>query len=127
VTAAIDRLLEEARATLPPRPGAGDLPALLDRDALVVDIRPAEQRSRDGELDGAVVVDRNVLEWRLDPTSPYRLPEASDPDREIVLVCNEGYASSLAAATLQRLGLRRATDLDGGFQAILDLRGRSVR
>jgi rhodanese-related sulfurtransferase len=86
----------------------------------VVDIRPVEQRERDGDLQGAVVIDRNVLEWRLDPTSPHRIPEATDPEREIVLVCNEGYASSLAAATLQQLGLRGATDLDGGFQAVLD-------
>jgi rhodanese-related sulfurtransferase len=117
--ARIDEVLAEARAQLPPRPAAADLPALRARGALIVDIRPAEQRRRDGELPGAVVVDRNVLEWRLDPTSTHRIPEASDPAREIVVVCNEGYASSLAAATLQRLGLRRATDLDGGFQALL--------
>lgn len=123
----IDRLLEEARAVLPHRPGAGELPALRARGALLVDIRPVEQRDRDGELAGAVVIDRNVLEWRLDPTSPDRIPEASDPDREIVVVCNEGYASSLAAATLQRLGLRRATDLDGGFQAVVALERGSVR
>jgi rhodanese-related sulfurtransferase len=89
-----------------------------------VDIRPLEQRSRDGYLADAIVIDRNVLEWRLDPTSPHRIPEASDPDREIVLVCNEGYASSIAAASLQRLGLRRATDLDGGYQAVLAYRLR---
>jgi len=84
-----------------------------------VDIRPSELRVRDGELSGAIVIDRNVLEWRLDPTSPFRIPAATDPDRQIVLVCNEGYASSLAAASLQQLGLWRATDLDGGFQAVL--------
>jgi rhodanese-related sulfurtransferase len=115
----IDEVLDEVRATLPPRPGAGELAALVARGALIVDIRPVEQRARDGELAGALVIDRNVLEWRLDPTSPDRLPEASDPDREIVLVCNEGYASSLAAESLRRIGLRRATDLDGGFQAIM--------
>ncbi len=85
--------------------------------ALVVDIRPIEQRQRDGDLPGAVVVDRNVLEWRLDPTSPHRIPEAGDPLRRVIVVCNEGYASSLAADTLRRLGLERATDLAGGFQA----------
>jgi rhodanese-related sulfurtransferase len=85
--------------------------------ALVVDIRPVEQRSRDGELPGAVVVDRNVLEWRLDPASEDRIPEVTGHDQPIVVVCNEGYASSLAAATLQDLGLHRATDLDGGYQA----------
>jgi len=117
--ARIDELVEQVRRELPRRPVAGDLRSLHERDALIVDIRPSEQRVRDGELPGAIVVDRNVLEWRLDPTSPDRIPAASHPDREIVLVCNEGYASSLAAASLQRLGLRRATDLDGGFQAVL--------
>jgi rhodanese-related sulfurtransferase len=85
--------------------------------ALVVDTRPVDQRDRDGELPGAVVIDRNVLEWRLDPSSPHRLPIAVDPIQRIVVVCNEGYSSSLAAHTLQRLGLTRATDLIGGFQA----------
>ena len=94
----------------------------MESGALIVDIRPVAQRERDGDLPGALVIDRNVLEWRLDPTSPDRLPGTDDPDRQIVLVCNEGYASSLAAATLQQLGLRNATDLDGGFQAVLALR-----
>ncbi len=118
--ACIDEALDTARSALPPRPTAADLPALRARQALIVDIRPVEQRRRDGELAGALVIDRNVLEWRLDPTSPDRIPEASDTDREVVIVCNEGYASSLAAASLQRLGLHRATDLDGGIQAVLD-------
>lgn len=122
--ARIDALLAEVRASLPHRPGVTDLPALMERGALIVDIRPSEQRARDGELAGAVVVDRNVLEWRLDPTSPDRIPEATDADREIVLVCNEGYASSIAAASLQHLGLRRTTDLDGGYQAVLEHRVR---
>ncbi|MCU1380801.1 MAG: Rhodanese domain protein [Acidimicrobiales bacterium] len=86
---------------------------------LIVDIRPSELRQRDGELPGALVVDRNVLEWRLDPTSDHRLPEVSGTDQQIVLVCDEGYATSLAAATLRQLGLHRATDLVGGFQAWL--------
>jgi rhodanese-related sulfurtransferase len=113
---AIDRLLLESRATLE-RVEPSDLERELAAGALVVDIRPVEQRDRDGDLPGAVVVDRHVLEWRLDPTSPHRLPVAGDPDRRIVVVCNEGYSSSLAAHTLQRLGLRNATDLVGGFQA----------
>ena len=87
--------------------------------ALAVDTRPVEQRARDGELPGAVVVDRNVLEWRLDPSSPHRLKDAEDADRRIVVVCDEGYASILAAHTLRRLGLRSATDLEGGYQAWL--------
>lgn len=121
----VDRLLDEARRRLPHRPTAEELPALRARGALIVDIRPVGLRDGDGELPGAVVVDRNVLEWRLDPTSPHRIPEATSADREIVLVCDEGYASSLAAATLQDLGLTRATDLAGGFQAVLRLEGSS--
>src|ERR1700712_2007180 len=119
-TAAVDRILSQARAGLD-RVAVADLAAEVAAGALVVDTRPVEQRSRDGELSGALVVDRNVLEWRLDPTSPHRLPEA-DARRRVILVCNEGYASSLAAATLRRLGLDDATDLDGGFQAWLELR-----
>lgn len=66
----------------------------------------------------ALVIDRNVLEWRLDPTCQSHLPEASDPSRKIIIVCDEGFGSSLAAATLRQIGLARATDLDGGFQAL---------
>ena len=82
----------------------------------MVDIRPVEQRERDGELPGAEVIDRNVLEWRLDPTSAHRSPDLTAATR-VIVVCNEGYASSLAAATLRELGLTRATDLVGGYQA----------
>ncbi len=117
----IDEVLERVRRRLPHRPTATELPALRALGALLVDIRPVEQRTRDGELPGAVVVDRNVLEWRLDPTSPHRIPDVTGPDQQIVLVCNEGYASSLAALSLQKLGLARATDLDGGFQGLLRL------
>ena len=87
--------------------------------ALLVDTRPACQRERDGEISGAIVVDRNVLEWRLDPTSPDRISEINDLDQTVIVICNEGYSSSLAAATLHRLGLRHATDVVGGFQAWL--------
>ena len=113
----IEEHLADVRATLPPRPGPADLEAVWADGGLVVDTRPASLRERDGELPGALVVERNVLEWRLDPTSPWRLPEVTDHDQQVVVVCDEGYASSLAAASLQALGLRRATDLDGGFQA----------
>src|SRR5436853_7525422 len=112
---AIDALLARARSGLD-RVEAQDLAAELQSGAILVDIRPSEQRQRDGELPGALVVDRNVLEWRLDPTSPHRIPEVTAADQEIVLVCNEGYASSLAAVTLQDLGRSGATDLAGGVQ-----------
>jgi rhodanese-related sulfurtransferase len=114
---AVDRLVARARAVIAPRPGPAELAAVREEGGLVVDIRPLALRERDGELPDAVVVERNVLEWRLDPTSPWRLPGVTGPDQAIVLVCDEGYASSLAAVTLRELGLRRATDLDGGFQA----------
>jgi rhodanese-related sulfurtransferase len=120
----IDAFLERARSALD-RVQPADLESERAAGALVVDTRPVEQRARDGELPGAVVIDRNVLEWRLDPTSPYRIPEASDPDLRIVVVCNEGYASSLAAATLRQIGLHRATDLAGGFQAWRRLQANS--
>jgi rhodanese-related sulfurtransferase len=112
----IDQLLARERAGLA-RVDAGRAAELQRDGALLVDTRPLEQRQRDGEIPGAVVVDRNVLEWRLDPTSPHRIAEVGDTTQTIIVVCDEGYASSLAAATLQRLGLRNATDLDGGFQA----------
>jgi rhodanese-related sulfurtransferase len=115
---AISELLDSCRRELD-RVLPEDLAAEMTAGALVVDTRPAEQRQRDGELPGALVVDRNVLEWRLDPTSPDRLPQAGSPDLRVVVVCNEGYSSGLAAYTLRRLGLHRATDLDGGYQAWL--------
>jgi rhodanese-related sulfurtransferase len=123
-TSAIGRLLLESRAGLE-RVQASDLEREMEAGALVVDTRPVDQRDRDGDLPGAVVIDRNVLEWRLDPSSPHRLPIANDPARRIVVVCNEGYSSSLAAHTLQRLGLTQATDLIGGFQAWAALRKQS--
>jgi rhodanese-related sulfurtransferase len=116
----VTALLADSRAHLD-RVRPPDLAAELAAGALVVDIRPIEQRAADGELPGAVVVDRNVLEWRLDPTSPHRLDAIEDPDRRVVIVCNEGYGSSLAAYTLQQLGLGRATDLVGGYRAWLEM------
>jgi rhodanese-related sulfurtransferase len=123
---AIDSLLVAARRDLV-RVQPADLADEQVSGALVVDIRPCEQRQRDGDLPGAIVVDRNVLEWRLDPSCPHHLPEMKAADRRIILVCNEGYSSSLAAATLRQLGLLHATDLVGGFQAYqawLDLPAR---
>ena len=113
--AAIARHLERVRAGLR-RVEPVDLAAEVAAGALVVDIRPEANRSAEGELPGAVVIERIHLEWRLDPTSPDRIPEA-DGGRRVIVVCNEGYASSLAAATLQELGLRDATDLAGGYRA----------
>ncbi|MGW4274378.1 rhodanese-like domain-containing protein [Streptomyces seoulensis] len=86
-------------------------------EALLVDIRYAALRERDGLIPGALVVERNELEWRLDPWGSHRLPQATGHDLRVVVICNEGYASSLAAASLHQLGLHRATDLVGGFQA----------
>jgi rhodanese-related sulfurtransferase len=116
---AIDELLERARADLD-RVAPEDLAAELAGGALVVDIRPFEQRARDGELAGAMVIDRNVLEWRLTPSSSWRL-DGVHPDRRVILVCSQGFSSSLAAATLRGLGLRFATDLEGGFHALREL------
>jgi rhodanese-related sulfurtransferase len=112
----IDELLAQALARLE-RVHPADLAAEQAAGALVVDTRPLEQRERDGELPGALVIDRNVLEWRLDPASSHRIPEAGDYDRRIIVVCDEGFSSVLAAVTLQDLGLHRATDLAGGYQA----------
>jgi rhodanese-related sulfurtransferase len=85
--------------------------------ALLVDIRPHAQRVAEGGIPGALVVERNVLEWRFDPRSDARLPEATGFDLHLIIMCSQGYASSLAAASLQDLGLHRATDLAGGFLA----------
>ena len=114
--AAIDDLLETVRAELD-RVRPADLEHEVADGAVVVDIRPFEQRLRSGNLHGAILVERNVLEWRLDPTSPNRLPEATGPDVRYIVVCDEGDSSSLAVASLRRLGLHRATDLVGGYRA----------
>ncbi len=112
----IERVLEESRRRLR-RVEPDELDDEMAAGALVVDTRPAENRLSEGELPGALVVERIVLEWRLDPSSPDRLPGCGDVDRRVIVVCNEGYSSSLAAESLQRLGLRNATDLVGGYRA----------
>jgi rhodanese-related sulfurtransferase len=114
----VDDLLWEARSGLD-RLSPARAAAALQRGALLVDIRPHAQRIAEGEIPGALVLERNVLEWRLDPQSSARLPEASY-EREVVVVCSAGYTSSLAAAALQVLGVSRATDLEGGFVAWRD-------
>jgi rhodanese-related sulfurtransferase len=123
------------RPTAAPRPGRGIAEILaeartrLDRldplaadaarrdGAILVDIRPAAQRAQHGDIPGAVVIERNVLEWRLDPRSDARLSFAGSYDLPVIVLCQEGYTSSLAAAALLDLGLHRATDLDGGYAA----------
>jgi rhodanese-related sulfurtransferase len=114
---AVDQALAAARYRIRPRVASAELEGAIAAGALVVDIRPAEYRQHEGAVPGAIVVERNVLEWRLDPSSPYRLSEMDDPARRIILFCNEGYASSLAAAALRDLGLTDITDLEGGFRA----------
>ncbi len=113
-----DDLVAEARRRIERVPPDG-LAGLTDAGALVVDIRPAAQRTAEGELPGALVIERNVLEWRLDPHGSHRIPQATGFDRPVVVVCSEGYASSLAADSLRALGYRRALDLEGGVQAWL--------
>jgi len=112
----VDELLAEARRRIE-RVRPEELASFVGDDGLVVDIRPEAQRRAEGELPGALVIERNVLEWRLDPAGADRLPEVRGPDQPVVVVCSAGYASSLAAASLADLGLRRVADLDGGFQA----------
>ncbi len=112
----IDEILAAARARITrvtPRQAFGEL----DHGATLVDIRPAAQRAAEGEIPGATVIERNVLEWRFDPASQAKLASVTGYDDRILVICSEGYTSSLAAAALQDLGLAGATDVAGGFQA----------
>jgi rhodanese-related sulfurtransferase len=111
----IAEILQSARARLH-RVTPAQAAEQVRSGAVLVDIRPAAQRQAEGEIPGAIVIERNVLEWRLDPRSDHRLPIASYSLR-VIVVCSEGYTSSLAAASLLDLGIAAATDLDGGFQA----------
>ena len=113
----IDKVLDAARDRLHRLP-ASAVPGALERGAILVDIRPQAQRDREGNVAAALVIERNVLEWRCDPTSDAKLPEAVDDDVEWVVLCSEGYTSSLAAASLHDLGLHRATDVVGGYHAL---------
>jgi rhodanese-related sulfurtransferase len=115
-TRTIDEVLAEARGRLD-RVGPHQAEAEIRTGALLVDIRPQAQRAAEGEVPGALLVERNVLEWRFDPTSASKLPQARDHDVRVIIMCSEGYTSSLAAAALLDLGLVNATDLDGGFHA----------
>jgi len=112
----IDDLLATVRARIG-RIHPAEVPARIAAGALLVDTRPWEQRCRDGAVPGALVIDRNVLEWRLDPASPHRIPEVTGYDLEVVVLCNEGYSSSLVVDTLRTLGLTRSVDVIGGFVA----------
>ena len=114
----IDEILADARTRLK-RLNAAQTAAAVSDGAILVDIRPAAQRAEHGEIPGALIIERNVLEWRLDPRSDARLEFANSYDLAVVITCQEGYTSSLAAASWQDLGLSRATDLDGGFAAWL--------
>jgi rhodanese-related sulfurtransferase len=114
----VDDALQEARRGLD-RLTPEEAWAEVRAGALLVDTRTAAQRARQGDLPGALVIDRTVLEWRLDPTSPARVPEASDDRVRVVVICRQGYSSSFAAAALQRIGLARATDVVGGVEAWL--------
>jgi rhodanese-related sulfurtransferase len=112
-----DELLMEARALLPRRPSPAQALAAQANGALLIDIRGDDQRRASGLIPGAILLPRNALEWRCDPASPWRHPAITSRDRQLILICQQGFQSGLAAATLQRLGLAHATDLDGGFDA----------
>lgn len=114
----IDQVLEAARSRYQRLP-ADQVPEALRRGAVLVDIRPQAQRAAEGEVPGALVIERNVLEWRCDPTSDARLPQAVGDHVEWVILCSEGYTSSLAAAALLDLGLHRSTDVVGGYHALV--------
>ncbi len=113
----IDQVLAAARARLRRLSPGEAYEAMVKTGAILVDTRPEGQRSIEGSIAGALVVERNVLEWRFDPASSARLPVATDHDIHVIVFCSEGYSSSLAAISLQDLGLFRATDMIGGFQA----------
>jgi rhodanese-related sulfurtransferase len=119
---AIARLLDEARAEIARYTPAQAAEAMRS-GATLIDLRPTEYRWRFGEIPGAVAVSRHVLEWRLDVSSPWHLKELrpGDQAQEIILICNEGYTSSLAAyQTMRQLGLRSVRDVIGGFAAWRD-------
>jgi rhodanese-related sulfurtransferase len=115
----VDDLLARAREGLD-RVGAADAAREVENGAVLIDIRSDAQRAEDGVVPQAVYIPRNVLEWRCDPECDHRDPRVSDPGRRVIIMCDAGYQSSLAAATLKELGLGQATDLDGGFQAWRD-------
>jgi rhodanese-related sulfurtransferase len=116
-TLTVDELLREARAVLPHRPSPAEAYAAQVGGAVLIDIRGDDQRRASGLIPGAVLLPRNALEWRCDPAGQWRHPAITGRDQRLILICQEGFGSSLAAAALQRLGMIHATDLDGGFAA----------
>jgi len=116
VPSGVDDLLADVRSEME-RLDPNSAYRAVEAGATLVDIRPVEQRREEGEIPGAIVIERNVLEWRLDPRSDARIVELARYDAQVIVVCSEGFASSLAADSLRHLGLSRATDLDGGFLA----------
>jgi rhodanese-related sulfurtransferase len=118
VTATADELVARARERIS-RIGPAELESLAAAGGLIVDIRPVAQRAEEGGLPGALIIERNVLEWRLDPSGDHRIPEVKGYEQPVVVVCSEGYASSLAADALRALGYQNAADLEGGYQGWL--------
>jgi rhodanese-related sulfurtransferase len=116
----VGELLEEARARIGPRRSPAEAEEAARQGALIVDLRSRDERERHGVIPGSLHVPRAVLEWRADPDSGWTSPHLGDFDRELILVCAQGYSSSFAAATLRELGYRRATDLIGGFEGWRD-------
>ena len=112
----VDQLLDEARGRLPYRSSPEEVLRKMQDGTLVFDVRGDEQQRRDGLIPGAIVIRRNVLEWRCDPQSIWHHANVTHYDQKIIVVCDEGYQSSLAAANLQLMGMRNATDMEGGFQ-----------
>jgi rhodanese-related sulfurtransferase len=117
MTMSIAETVARIQAGLPRLAPPDALLAAQRPDAFIVDTRPEFQRRAAGEVPGAIVIERNHLEWRLDPDSPARIPEAVSADIQWIVICEGGYSSSLAAQSLRELGLRRSTDVTGGFQA----------
>jgi rhodanese-related sulfurtransferase len=116
-SSAVEALLERARGRLERVTPEQAAMAALGDGGVIVDIRSESQRARDGVVPGSVFIARNVLEWRCDPASEHRDPRVGGLDRQLIVMCDGGYQSSLAAANLQELGFMSATDLAGGFQA----------
>jgi rhodanese-related sulfurtransferase len=112
----IDALLEEARADIE-RYSVAEAHDYQGRGALLIDIRPAAQRAQYGEVPSALIIERNVLEWRLDPQCDHRLPDVGSYERHIIIFCQQGYASSFAADSVRRLGFEKVGDVIGGFDA----------